>query len=417
MAKGSKRRLGTIKTVNQVLGRANPYPSLPPGGKPGDVLVKIDNPDGEADWQEADAPPFEHDPVPLGDMKSAWAAVGNDGEDKNTPGWYSAGAYAFHRSEWGNSSSSRGGWIGWIDSDTDAARWLINNYQTLVGAYLVMYFEPSPGKNRYSSPERALITEAPILTHNVGPEKALQIEFPRGSLKDEGHTMKWTQPTDGAYGSHTWDPPGNHESHYFSTYWSNYNEHGTQRWEIHRQTDYMTRAQSDNWRYGLLIGGHEMLNPPGSSASFSWPSTYYNHTLMWWNCKVGGSNGTYGSFALSVNAYGTGTTLYCPPNSLFDFHWTNSNSRTEFRAGSIKINGSSVSRAADLLAVAKESKDAEDFRARLIAFLEEIVERDTREAKAAAALEENPPEPELEPEQEPEKAPKPRRTRRKKADD
>ena len=52
MAKGDNRRVSTMKTVNMVTGRANPFPSLPPGGKPGDVLVKIDNADGEVAWDE-----------------------------------------------------------------------------------------------------------------------------------------------------------------------------------------------------------------------------------------------------------------------------------------------------------------------------------------------------------------------------
>ena len=60
MAKGSKRRLPTVKTVNHVLGRANPYPSLPPGGEPGDVLVKTHYPDGEVDWSSVNCVVEKH---------------------------------------------------------------------------------------------------------------------------------------------------------------------------------------------------------------------------------------------------------------------------------------------------------------------------------------------------------------------
>ena len=32
------------------INRSNPFPALPKGGEPGQVLVKKDKPDGEADW-------------------------------------------------------------------------------------------------------------------------------------------------------------------------------------------------------------------------------------------------------------------------------------------------------------------------------------------------------------------------------
>ena len=167
----------------------------------------------------------------------------------------------------------------------------------------------------------------------------------------------------------------------------------------------------------VVSDGDNRMAAPGDTPTFQWNGSSYGNALMSWRCKVGGSNGTYGTFTLKVNMYATGTTLYCPSNSKFDFVWPGSNVKTEFHAGSIKINGSSVHRAADLLTVAKASRDAEDFRQKLIKHLEEIVGRDAAEAKATAAVEENPPEPEIEPgpEEEPEEAPK--RTRRKKSGD
>ena len=39
-----------IKTRNRVLGKSNPFPSLPMGGKTGEVLVKISDESGEVDW-------------------------------------------------------------------------------------------------------------------------------------------------------------------------------------------------------------------------------------------------------------------------------------------------------------------------------------------------------------------------------
>ena len=40
------------KTRNRVLGRAQKFPSLPPGGEPGEALVKTSSEDGEVTWQE-----------------------------------------------------------------------------------------------------------------------------------------------------------------------------------------------------------------------------------------------------------------------------------------------------------------------------------------------------------------------------
>ena len=40
------------KTRNRVLGRAQKFPSLPPGGEPGEALVKTSSEDGEVTWQQ-----------------------------------------------------------------------------------------------------------------------------------------------------------------------------------------------------------------------------------------------------------------------------------------------------------------------------------------------------------------------------
>lgn len=58
------RNTNPIKTRNRVLGKSNPYPSLPEGGKTGEVLVKISDESGEVDWGEVQgdgsaAPPFD----------------------------------------------------------------------------------------------------------------------------------------------------------------------------------------------------------------------------------------------------------------------------------------------------------------------------------------------------------------------
>ena len=42
----------STKTRNRVLGRAQKFPSLPPGGEPGEALVKTSSEDGEVTWQQ-----------------------------------------------------------------------------------------------------------------------------------------------------------------------------------------------------------------------------------------------------------------------------------------------------------------------------------------------------------------------------
>ena len=44
------RKTNPIKTRNRVLGKSNPFPSLPMGGNTGEVLVKISDESGEVDW-------------------------------------------------------------------------------------------------------------------------------------------------------------------------------------------------------------------------------------------------------------------------------------------------------------------------------------------------------------------------------
>ena len=58
------RNTNPIKTRNRVLGKSNPFPSLPMGGNTGEVLVKISDEAGEVDWgvvqgDGSAAPPFD----------------------------------------------------------------------------------------------------------------------------------------------------------------------------------------------------------------------------------------------------------------------------------------------------------------------------------------------------------------------
>ena len=413
MAKGSKRRMPTVKTVNHVLGRANPYPSLPPGGKPGDVLVKTHYPDGEVDWEPVEQNPYKHRSIPLGYLLSAATSnSATSGRNKNEVGWFAAGSYPFTHNNFGDHSYSDNKWRTWLDLDTDIGKYVKELGQELVGATIVAYVQHS-STWFYGGPQRGRIDAVHMTTISNG---LLQVTF---DVHDETNSKKWTKPE-----AHTtWSLPfsdiDNSQSRYSPSYWTDYEKGDPKEnllWFIERQSDLLTRADSAGI-YKVFRDGNNQMATPGTLATFRWENTSYNNHLMRWRCKVGGSNGTYGTFVLKINEYATGTTLFCPADSKFDFVWPGSNIKTEFHAGSIKINGSSVHRVADLLTVAKASRDAEDFRQKLIAHLEEIVGRDAAEAKAMAAVEENPPEPEIEPgpEEEPEEAPK--RTKRKKSGD
>lgn len=401
MAKGDKRKVSTIKTVNMLTGRANPFPSLPPGGKPGDVLVKTHYPDGEVDWEPVEQNPYKHRAIPLGYLLSAWVSSSDRGYDKNQVGYFQADQYCFTNDSFGNHSYSDGKWRTWLDPDSDIAKYVKELGQDLIGATIVGYPQHKASTWFYGGPQRGRIDKVTISTTSNGLMQLLL------EVHDETERHKWTKPEAHNRWSLPFSDMDGTESRYSANYWSDY-ESGTPTenlvWFIERQSDLLTRADSAGWYQVFRAGAHKMLTPISSDSTFDWQGTYYGNPLMSWKCKVGGTSGTYGTFSLAVNAYATGTTLYCPQNSVFDVRWNHNNSRTEFAAGSIKINGSSVSRSADLLAVAKASKDAEDLRARLIAFLEEIVERDEGEAKAVAAIEENPPEAVEEVEQLPEDA-------------
>lgn len=396
-----------------------PHRGLPPGGDAGYHLAKKTdqsydvewvNPfdDVTDDWQHR----YDHRPIPLGYLLSAGANnSATAGRNKNEVGWFAAGAYPFHSDYWANSQYSDGKWVTWLDLDTDVGRYIRELGDDLIGATIVAYATHKVGSWFYAGPQRARIDAVSMTTISNG---LLQVTF---TAHDETDEEQWTKPE-----AHTsWSLPFSDihasEGRTVATNWLQYEEGSPPEnllWFIERQTDALTRADAAGWYQVFRQLPHRMRRP-GGVPTFKWPDTYYNHNLMQWQCKVGGSSGTYGDFTLSVNPYGTGTTLYCPTGSKFFFVWSTTSKGTEFGEGYIKVSGSTVTRAADLLTVAKTSRDAEDFRQKLIAHLEKIVASDEAEAKAAAALEENPPA--AADEQIAPPAEKPKRKRRAKADD
>jgi len=308
----------------------------------------------------------------LGFLKTACDGSGNatTGRDKKEVGYFAGGRYVFYSEYWGSGSYSDRYWRTWLDPDSAAAAFVLDLRNELVGETLCAYPRRTDDEIAmvYVGPIRARIDDVEIETTDNG---LLQVTF---KVHDETSADKWTKPEAHDHGTLPFSDVDHSESRYIGTSWADYEKYNPENleWFIERQSDPLTRADALGAYNLFLRHPNQLYNPPSGKATFSWPNTYYGNTLMTWTCKVGGSSGTYGNFALAVNSYATGTTLYCPANSVFDFRWTSSNAKTEFTAGSIKVNGSTVSRNADLLTSLRGAKSFEDFKQALIAKLEEL---------------------------------------------
>jgi len=307
----------------------------------------------------------------LGFLRTACPSNGSadTGRDKNEVGWFAGGAYPFSSEYWGVGSQSDRSWRTWLDPDSPAAEFVLEHTNGLIGETLCAY--PRLGDEDlsivYGGPIRARIDDVTFETTDNG---LLQVTF---KIHDETSADKWTKPE--AHDQYTlpFSDVDHSEGRYFANYWSDYEKSNPENleWFIERQSDPLTRADALGAYNLFLKHANQFYNPPSGKATFNWPDTFYGQTLMTWTCKVGGASGTYGGFSLGLNPNATGTVLYCPTNSLFEFVWVHQGyARTELKAGSIKINGSSVSRNADLLDSVRGAKTFEDFKQALIAKLE-----------------------------------------------